>query len=198
MCLISAEGSVRFGFCRTCSGFGRSLIIYGPNSVGREKSAWNGVNLPALQESPSPNGWSGNLLLLVHWLSMVCKYLTEFSSSWDHFKVPNRFIEFSGKNCLKQIFHFTQFDTTTKIKSVGHLPLSVNFTSAPTYHLTTANDHSQPGLHDFGCGVKLCKIENLPQTRFSRKVNKTVWHFKMVSGRWKFCQTLANHRSPIY
>ena len=66
---------------------------------------------------------------------------------------------------------------------LGHLPLSVNFTSAPTYHLTTANDHSQPGLHDFGCGVKLCKIENLPQTRFFRKVNKTVWHFKMVPGR---------------
>ena len=49
--------------------------------------------------------------------------------------------------------------------------------------LEDANDHSQPDLHDFGCGVKLCKIENLPQTRFFRKVNKTVWHFKMVPGR---------------
>ena len=95
--------------------------IYGPNSAGREKSAWNVINLPALQESPSPNCWSGNLLLLVYWSSIVCKYLTEFSPSWDHFKVPNRFIEFLGKNCLRQIFHFTQFDTTTKIKSVGHL-----------------------------------------------------------------------------
>ncbi len=66
---------------------------------------------------------------------------------------------------------------------LGRLPLSVNLTSAPTYHLTTANDHSQPVLHDFGCGVKLCKIENLPQTLFFRKVNKTVWHFKMVPGR---------------
>ena len=51
---------------------------------------------------------------------------------------------------------------------LGRLPLSVNLTSAPTYHLTTANDHFQPVLHDFGCGacVKLFKIENLPQTRF--------------------------------
>ena len=48
--------------------------------------------------------------------------------------------------------------------------------------LEDANDHYQPDLHDFGCGVKLCKIENLPQTCFFRKVNKTVWHFKMVPG----------------
>ena len=66
---------------------------------------------------------------------------------------------------------------------LGRLPLSVNLTSATTYHLTTANNHSQPGLHDFGCGVKLCKMENLPQTVFSLKFNKTVWHFKMVPGR---------------
>ena len=56
---------------------------YGPNSAGREKIAWNVLNLPALQESPSPNGWSGKLVLLVSWLSMVCEYLTEFSPSWS-------------------------------------------------------------------------------------------------------------------
>ena len=40
------------------------------------------------------------------------------------------------------------------LKYLGHLPLSVNLISAPTYHLTTANDHSQPGLHNFGWRTK--------------------------------------------
>ena len=82
------------------------MYIYGPNSAGREKSAWNVLNLPALQESPSPNGWSGKLVLLVSWLSMVCEYLTEFSPCRDHLKVPNRVIEVSGKNCFEANFQF--------------------------------------------------------------------------------------------
>ena len=37
---------------------------------------------------------------------------------------------------------------------LGRLPLSVNLTSTPTYHLTTANYHSQPSLHNFGWRTK--------------------------------------------
>ena len=68
--------------------------VYGPNSAGREKSAWNGVNLPALQELPSSNGWSGYLLLLVYWLSMVGEYLTEFSPSWNARKRVQEMVKF--------------------------------------------------------------------------------------------------------
>ena len=60
----------------------------------------------ALQESPSPNGWSRKPVLLVSRLSMVCEYLTEFSPCRDHLKVPNRVIEVSGKNCFEANFQF--------------------------------------------------------------------------------------------
>ena len=70
------------------------------------KNAWNVLNLPALQESPSPNGWSRKPVLLVSWLSMVCEYLTEFSPCRDHLKVPNRVIEVSGKTCFEANFQF--------------------------------------------------------------------------------------------
>ena len=50
------------------------------------------LNLPVLQESLSPNGWSRKLVLLVFWLSMVCEYLAEFSHCRDHLKVTNRVI----------------------------------------------------------------------------------------------------------
>ena len=59
------------------------IPTYGPNSAGWEKSAWNVLTLPALQESPSPNGWSGKLVLLDSWQSIVGEYLAEFSLSWD-------------------------------------------------------------------------------------------------------------------
>ena len=56
------------------------LLIYGPNSAGRKICALGVTNLASLQESPSPNCWSGKLVLCI---SMVCKYLAEFLPSWD-------------------------------------------------------------------------------------------------------------------